>query len=191
MTRELGGGKMRYLGSNKIVRFIIYISFLFLIGGLISLHIADSKKVEYGKFRDRFVGKLENYKELSHKELLEIETSINGVNKEFHTLESVAVYLKRNGNTDISYYDLDLKDAEHLFPSNSIDTRSKKELFTVSEGFEVGNYFIVHRYIPDSYYAFPITLFTFSGILFIIWLISQIRYAYDIRQLKYRLLLSR
>ncbi len=180
---------MHYLGSNKIVRATIYTCFLFLIGGLISLHIADSKKVEYGKFRDQFVGKLDNYKELSQKELIAIETSINGVNKEFHTFENVAIYPKRNENTDISYYDLDLKDAEYLFPSNSIASRDNKELFTVSEGYEVGNYFIVHRYIPDWYYAYPITLFTFSGILFIIWLMSQIRYAYDIRQLKYRLIL--
>lgn len=183
---------MHYLGSNKIVRATIFTCFLFLIGGLISLHIADSKKVEYGKFREQFVGKLDNYKELHQKELIEIETSINGVNKEFLTFENVAIYPKRNKNTDISYYDLDLIDAEYLYPSNSINPRDNKELLTVTEGFEVGNYFIVHRYIPDWYYAFPIILFTFSGILFIVWLLSQIRYAYTIRQLKYRpILLSR
>ncbi|MED4229247.1 hypothetical protein [Neobacillus cucumis] len=80
------------------------------------------------------------------------------------------------------YFESDLKDVEYLFPINTVKKDNFIiEGFQVGEGFEAGQYFIVHRYFPQWYFLIPATLFTLSGILFLLWLLFQIKYVYTTR----------
>ncbi|SMQ80617.1 hypothetical protein SAMN05444673_3945 [Bacillus sp. OV166] len=178
---------MSYVGFNKKMKGLFYVFLLFLVIGWISLKIADSINYEYDMVRDNFVNQIDG-KDLSNNDIKKIENSLQTINEKFHTSESIAIYVKKDGINDVQYFDLDLKNAEYLFP---IITVKKDNLITegfqLTEGIEAGKYYIVHRYIPDWYYLFPVALFTVSGVLFLLWLILQIKYIYTTRLFKLKL----
>ncbi|WP_391201469.1 hypothetical protein [Psychrobacillus sp. L4] len=178
---------MNFVGFNKKTKGLIYISLLFLILGLISFNIADSIKSEYSVVRDNLISQI-NGKQLNNNDIKKIENTIQAINEKFHTSESIAIYSKKDGVNDEQYFYLDLKEAEYLFPINAGMIKNLiTEFFYPSEGFDVGKYYIVHHYFADWFYLFPVGLFTLSGVLFVLWLLFQIKYIYTTRLIKHKL----
>ncbi|MEO2075960.1 MAG: hypothetical protein ABGX20_11370 [Bacillus sp. (in: firmicutes)] len=175
---------MDFVYFNKKSKGLFYAFLVFLVFGVISFNIADSISYRYNMVRDNFVNQI-NGKDLSNKDIKRLENSLQTINKRFHTSESIAIYVKNDGINSIQYMNSDLKEAEYLFPLNTV----KKDNF-ITEGFQVtevlesGKYVIVHRYIPDWFFLIPIALFTISGILFMLWILFQIKYAYTTRWTK-------
>ncbi|MGY0694923.1 hypothetical protein ACW2QC_19510 [Virgibacillus sp. FSP13] len=181
---------MNFIGFNKEMKGIFYVFLLFLVFGLISLYIADSIKLKYSLVRDNFVNQL-SVKDSSNVDVNKIEKTLQTINEKFHTSESIAIYVKRDGINDVQYFDLDLKEAEYLFPVNTVkEDNLITEGFRVTEGFKAGNYYIVHHFFPNWFYLFPIALFTVSGVLFILWILLQIKYTYTSRNLKQKPLIN-
>ncbi|MGA3674339.1 hypothetical protein [Lysinibacillus agricola] len=178
---------MNFFGFNKKTKGLLYIFLLFFGLGLISFNIADSIKSEYSMVRDKFISQI-NGKDLSDNDIKKIENTLQAINERFHTSESIAIYGKKDGVNDIQYFYLDFNEAEYFFP---INTRMKEnlitELFYLTEGFDAGKYYIVHRYFPDWFYLFPVGLFTISGVLFILWILFQIKHVYTTRLIKLKL----
>ncbi|MEH6947683.1 hypothetical protein V7068_11550, partial [Bacillus sp. JJ634] len=80
------------------------------------------------------------------------------------------------------------KDAQYLFPLNTVKKDNFiTEGFRVGEGFDTGEYYVVHYYYPDWFFLIPIALFIVSGMLFLFWLIPQIKYVYTTRLFKHKL----
>lgn len=181
---------MRFVGFNRTIRVLFYCFLVVLILGIISLYIASSKTANYKVYRDQLFNQLENYNQLTHKEFMEIEASIKAINEEFHSFESVAIYLK-NDNRANGYYDRNINEADYVFPSDLKRNKWMDDLFIGAEGFEAGNFFIVHRDFVDWYYVFPLGLFSIGGILFILWIILQAKHVYKGRMLKSKHMLVR
>ncbi|MFJ5763161.1 hypothetical protein ACIQAA_29415 [Neobacillus sp. NPDC093182] len=135
--------------------------------------------------RENFVNQI-NGKDLSNNEIKRIENSLQTINEKFHTFESIAIYEKKTGINNFQYYfDLDLKDAEYLFLLNTVKKDNLiTEGFRVVEGLEAGEYYVVHYYYPGWFFLIPIALFIVSGVLFLIWLIPQIKQVYTTRLFK-------
>jgi len=176
-----------FFGFNKKTKGLLYIFLLFFGLGLISFNMADSIKYEYSMVRDNFISQI-NGKGLRDNDIKKIENTLYAINEKFHTSESIAIYGKKDGVNDIQYSYLDFNEAEYFFP---INTRMKEnlitELFYLTEGFDTGKYYIVHRYFPDWFYLFPVGLFTVSGVLFILWFLFQIKHVYTARLIKLKL----
>ncbi|QFF99257.1 hypothetical protein PB01_10680 [Psychrobacillus glaciei] len=178
---------MKFAGFNKKTKGLIHISLLFLILGLISFNIVDSIKSEYSVVRDNLISQI-NGEQSKNYDIKKIENTLQAINERFHTSESIAIYSKKDGVDEVQYFNLDLKEAEYLFPLNAgMKENLITELFYPSEGFDVGKYYIVHRYFADWFYLFPVGLFTLSGVLFILWLLFQIKYIYTTRLSKHKL----
>jgi hypothetical protein len=147
-----------------------------MVLGLISFKIADSIDYKYRMVHENFVNQI-NGKDLSDKDIKNIERSLRTINETFHTFESVAIFTKKDGFNFSQYFESDFKDAEYLFPINIVKKDNFiTEGFQVGAGFEAGKYFVVHRSFPQWYFLIPATLFTVSGILFMLWLLFQIKY---------------
>lgn len=181
---------MQFVGFNKTIRVLFYCFLVVFIFGMISLYIASAKTANYTVYRDQLFDQLENDNQLSHNKFKEIGASIQAMNKEFHSFESVAIYQKNDNRTNV-YYDKNIKEAHYVFPSDLIRNKWMDELFIGAEGFEAGNFFIVHRDFVEWYYVFPLCLFSAGGILFILWLILQVKHVYKGQMLKFKHMLVR
>ncbi|TRZ39827.1 hypothetical protein CEQ21_02455 [Niallia circulans] len=177
---------MQLLGFNRTIRVLFYCFLVVLIFGIISLFIANSITNNYRKSREELVGQIENDKQLSQSDFREMGYSIQAINEKFHSFESVAIY-QESDNRALSYYDMDVKEAAYVFPSELNQNDWMNELFIGAEGFEAGNFFIVHRDFIDWYYVFPFCLFSISGVLFLLWLILQVKHVYTGRIMKINL----
>ena len=176
---------MQFVGFNRTIRVLFYCFLVVLILGIISLYIASSKTVNYEVYRDQLINQLENYNQLSHNDFKGIGASIQAMNEEFHSFESVAIYLKNDNRTN-EYYDMNINEADYVFPSDLKLNKWMDELFIGAEGFEAGSFFIVQRDCVDWYYVFPVCLFSIGGILFLLWLILQVKHVYKGRMLKFK-----
>jgi len=170
----------------KKKRRLFYGFLLFLVLGFISFHIAESFNASYREVRNTFISEF-NGKDVSSRDIQNIEQTLHAINAQFHTDESIAIYVKKASIEDIHYINLDFKEAQHVFPMNADNQVTLlTELFYVTEGFTAGEYFIVHRYFPDWYYVFPIALFTISAILFVLWAVIQLKYMATTKIFKFR-----
>ncbi len=178
---------MKFIGLNKKTKRLFLGFILFLALGLISINLADSAKLNYREARNNFISEF-NGKNLSDKDIINIEQTLQAMNEQFHTSESIAIYDKRDGIENVQYLNLDFKEAKHVFPFNA---DNKSNLLTTSfysiEGFKAGNYYIVHLYFPDWFYVFPIGLFTISAVFFVLWARIQLPFKYVTKLFKFRL----
>lgn len=178
---------MKYIGINKKTKRLFFGFILFLVLAFISLNLADYAKSNYRDARNHFINEF-NGKNLSDKDIINIEQTLQAMNEQFHTSESIAIYDKRDGIENVQYLNLDFKEAKHVFPFNA---DNKSNLLTTSfysiEGFKAGNYYIVHRYFPNWFYVFPIGLFTISAVFFVLWARIQLPFKYVTKLFKFRL----
>ncbi|MFE6170397.1 hypothetical protein ACFVP8_21330 [Viridibacillus arvi] len=178
---------MEFFEFNKKTKGLLYIFLLFLALGLISFNIADSIKSEYSMVRDNFISQI-NGKDLSNNDINKIENTLQAINEKFQTSESIVIFEKKDGVNDIQYSYLDLIEAEYVFPMNAgMKENLITESFYPTEGFDAGKYYVVHRYFPDWFYLFPIGLFSVSGVLFLLWILFQIKHVYTTRLIKLKL----
>ncbi|WP_391115911.1 hypothetical protein [Psychrobacillus sp. L3] len=177
---------MDFVGFNKKTKGLIYCFLLFLVLGLTSFNIADSIKNEYSVVRDNLISQIIG-KDLNNNDIKKIENTLQAINEKFHTSESIAIYNKKDGVNDVQYFYLDLEEADYLFPINAgMKENLMTESFYPTEGFDAGKYYIVHRYFAERFYLFPVGLFTICGVLFILWLLLQIKYVYTTRLFKFK-----
>ncbi|MFJ7667385.1 hypothetical protein ACIQXI_09760 [Lysinibacillus sp. NPDC097195] len=159
---------------------------MFLVLGFISFQIAESLNESYREVRNTFINEL-NGKNLSSGDIQNIEQTLHAINAQFHTGESIAIHVKKASIEDIQYINLDFTEAQHVFPMNADNQVSLlTELFYVTEGFNAGEYYFVHRYFPDWYYVLPIALFIISALLFVLWAYLQLKYMSTTKILKFR-----
>ena len=169
----------------KKTRRVFYGFLLFLVVGFSSFYLAESFNANYREVRNTFISEL-NGKDLSSRDIQNIEQTLHAINAQFHTDESIAIHVKKASIEDIQYINLDFKEAQHVFPMNADNQVTLlTELFYVTEGFKAGQYFIVHRYFPDWYYVLPIALFTISALLFTLWAFLQLKYMSKIFKVRF------
>ena len=95
-------------------RRLFYGFLLFLVLGFISFQIAESLNASYREVRNTFISEL-NGKDLSSRDIQNIEQTLQAINAQFYTDESIAVYEKKASIEDIQYINLDFKVAQHVF----------------------------------------------------------------------------
>jgi hypothetical protein len=177
---------MKFIGVNKNMKRLFYGFILFLVLGVLSINLADSAKSNYRDARNNFISEF-NGKNLSDNDIKNIEHTLKAINEQFHTSESIAIYDKKDGIHDVQYLNLDFKEAKHVFPLNADNKENLlTTLFCVTEGFKAGEYYIVNRYFPNWFYAFPIVFFSVSATLFALWTVCQLKYIYKKKLFKFR-----
>ncbi|MFJ5790277.1 hypothetical protein ACIP9G_09305 [Lysinibacillus sp. NPDC093197] len=178
---------MKFIILNKKTKHLFWGFMLFLVLGLISINLADSAKLNYRDARNNFISEF-NGKNLSDNDIKNIEHTLEAINERFHTSESIAIFDKKGGIHDVQYLNLDFKEAKHVFPFNADNKENLlTTFFYVTEGFKAVEYYIVNRYFPDWFYAFPIVFFTVSAALFVLWTVCQLKYIYKTKRFKFRL----